>query len=103
MRPQRDVGCLILPGAAAEPLVDVGLPGRERGAVMLFPERLDPRCPSSEELAVALQRGHQPLRRLGRVQHRREERIPIGTAQNHAFMLVQNPSRSLVGRRHPGP
>jgi hypothetical protein len=71
---------------------------------MLFPERLDPQYPSSEELAVALQRSHQPVRRPGRVQHRREERIPVGTAQNHAFMLVQNrraPSQARSPKASP--
>jgi hypothetical protein len=75
--------------------------------VVLFAERLDPedQTGSAEQLAVALERCNQRLRRLGRIAQRLEERDSAGAAKEHALVLLQNPARAFVGevaRRRPG-
>ncbi len=46
---------------------------------------------------MALQRGDEPLSGLGRIGYGIQESVTVGPGKQHPLMLVQNPTRALVG------
>jgi len=52
--------------------------------------------PLLEESAMALQGRDKPFGRLGGLKHRREERSSVPFDQTHAFVLLQDPTGTLV-------
>jgi hypothetical protein len=66
---------------------------------MVLAERLDSNAQddSAQDRTMSPQRRHELFGWLGRVQHGRQEGIPVRTGKHHPLMLVENPARSLIG------
>jgi hypothetical protein len=93
------IAFLVLAGAKAKPIIERSHTARKRRSVVLA-ERFDraDHARSAEEMTVALQRLHKTRGWIRTPADCREEGGTICARQNHALMLVEKPTRTLIGK-----